>query len=799
MFRNYLKIAYRNLCNNLSYTVINVLGLGLGMAGAVMIFLFLQLHLDTDRHQPYFDRIYRVVLELHLDEGIEYDPGSSVAMAGALSAGYAKIEKVGFIRKVPGATISSKNGKIVKRFIEKENVVFADQGYMEMMAFDWLDNNAAHSMKEPYTVVINEKIALKYFGTANVTGKILRLHNAYDLRIAGVVRNQKYPTDLDFEVYISLPTLKKVEPSYEMENFGWLSSKNRTFVRLIDSGAASQTQKLIKTNGPKYYGETAKYYVHQLQPLSDVHFDERYDGTIRRSILWILAGTGVFLLFIACINFVNLATAQALKRAREIGVRKALGSTRSQLFCQVISETSLLTLGSSIFALVLVATLLPLMNHVIHTSAFHLNMLFQLKLMWFWVGTLPFVVLFAGFYPAVIISGFNPVMALKSKMGTQQIGGIGLRRLLITTQLTIAQILVVGTLVLILQLDFFKNADLGFDKNTVITIPVPKADAGQNVNEALRNELLDNPGIRSVSYQYEAPTSAMGYGGSVRFGNKSEWEKFVIRDRFGDESYLDTYRMPLLAGRNITGRDSVVEFVVNEEFVKKVGIRDPEKVLGKQLEDGNSGLKGEIVGVVKSFHLKSLQSAIEPCVIFARPGLYKEVAIKLDTKDLAATLKTIQKVWLQQYPDEVFSYQFVDEQIAKFYEKEQQLTDLIRVFAMVAIFICSLGLYGMISFMVTQKTKEIGVRKILGARVDSILMLFGKEFIWLIVISFTFATPFSWYFMNAWLSNFAYRIELHWWIFASGGFIILMITMLTVCRKVVKAAWTNPVNSLGMD
>ncbi|GLU53727.1 ABC transporter permease [Dyadobacter frigoris] len=799
MLKNYFQIAARNLKINRSYAILNIFGLGLGMAGAVLIFLFIQFHLSTDRHQPDFDRMYKVVLDLHLDEGVEHESGSAYALSTALSQDYSQIEKVGFISKLPNVTLSANSGGKVKRFIEKENVAYADQGYINIFSFDWIKNNGSILLSEPFTVVLSEKMALKYFGTSDVIGKTIRLNNTNDLRIVGVLKDQNKPTDLDFNIYISLPTLKKLDLTNWPEQYGWISSKNFTFVKKTKGSNSADIEKALKSNGTKYYGENSKYYQHKLQPLSDVHFDERYGGQIRRSILWVLAGVGFFLLIIASINFINLATAQALKRAKEIGIRKVLGSTKGQLFWQFMAETALVTVLASVLALIFVMILLPSLNNWTHTKAFHFGMLFQFEVVSFLLLAVMVVIGFAGFYPAVIISGFNPIAALKSKLSTQQIGGIGLRRSLITVQLIIAQILVIGTLVLVLQLKFFKNTDLGFDQNAVITIPLPKSDTLQKTKDALRNDMLQYPDIKSVSYQYEAPASNMGFGGSVRFDNRAEWEKFVIRDRFGDENYLQTYKMQLLAGRSLMKRDSVVEFVINEELMKRLGVRDPQLILGKQLEDGASGFKGDIVGVVKSFHLKSLQEAVEPCVIFANPKLYKEVAVKIDTRNLAQSIQHINQAWQKSYPDEVFSYEFVDEKIAKFYEKEEQLTSLIRSFAMVAILICCLGLYGMVSFMVTQKTKEIGVRKVLGASVSNIVSLFGKEFLILVTVAFCIASPIAWYAMKNWLNHFAYRIDLEWWILASGGIIILLITLITVGYKVVIAALMNPVKSLASE
>ncbi|MCF2446902.1 ABC transporter permease [Dyadobacter sp. CY345] len=796
MIKSYLKIATRNLRANKTYTILNIAGLTLGVSCAILIFIFLQYHLSFDQHQPDENRLYRVVLDLHLEENTEHEPGSSVPLGAALTRDFPQIEKAGFIGKMPDVTISAESGKDTKRFIEKSNTAYADYNYINMFALDWLTDFDISSMKEPSTVVISEKIALKYFGKKEVSGKILRLNNAVNLKIAGVFTSQDRPTDLDFEILISLPTLKIIDPEYDQQQFGWISSRNYTFVKLASGSDHKLLEKLVLRNGAKYYGADSKYYQHKFQPLSEIHFDEKYDGKISKSILWILGGVGVFLLSIACINFINLATAQALKRAKEIGVRKVLGGTQQQLFWQFMSETALIAFSSSILSVILVAALMPFMNNLTQTRAYHLSVLFQTQFLLFWFISLSVTVLIAGFYPSVIISGFSPVSALKGKIGNSQVGGLGLRRSLVTVQLAIAQILIIGSLVLYLQLKFFRNADIGFDQQAVVTLSLPKQDATHKITQSLKQELLQYSDIVSVSYQFEAPTSTMGYGGSVRFDNRLEWEKFVIRDRFGDENYLDTYKMKLMAGRSFMDKDSVTEFVINEELMRRLGIHDPQKILGKTLEDGNSGFKGPIVGVVKSFHLKSLQEAIEPCAIFANPKLYKEVAIKMDTKNLSRTLENIQKAWSEIYPNEVFENQFVDEKIAKFYEKEELLTTLIEAFAGIAILICALGLYGMVSFMVSQRTKEIGIRKVLGASVDSIVTLFGKEFIALVALAFILSAPVAWYAVTKWLNNFAYRIDLDWWILASGGIIILAITLMTVCYKVITAAMTNPVNSL---
>jgi putative ABC transport system permease protein len=799
MLRNHLKVTGRNLRNNLSYTIINILGLGLGMAGAVLIFLFVQYHLRVDRHHPAFDRLYRVVLDLNLDEGKEYEPGSSFAMSRALASDYSQVEKVGFMRKIPNATFSANPGSKVRRFLEKDNVVFADQNFMEMFVADGFGKGGAVLMMQPYMVVISEWIAFKYFGTTDVVGQLLKLDNKTELRVAALVKTQTAPTDFDFDIYISLPTLQKMETDYEVGNFGWISSRNATFVQLVDGRDPKSVETQIGKNGRKYYGDIAKYYSHKLQPLVSMHFDEQYDGKIRKEILWLLSGVGLFLIVIACINFVNLATAQALKRANEIGVRKVLGSTRQQLFWRFMYETALLAMLSTIWSVFLVLILVPVVKDWSGVPYLPFTGLDYLRLSFFWIATFAAVVLLGGFYPAVVISGFNPVTALKSRVGPKQAGGVAIRRVLVGIQLMIAHILLIGTLVLILQMQLFRNADLGFDQRAIVILALPPNDSKQHSRESLRDLMMQYPEVTAVTYQYEPPTSAMGYGGSVRFDNRSEWEKFMIRDRFGDQHYLETYRMQLLAGRSISAKEAVTEFVVNEEFMRRVSIRNPQEVLGKQMEDGNTGLKGEIVGVVKSFHLKSLQSAIEPCAIFARPGLYKEIAIKLESTNLSESLRNLQKAWLKIYPDEVFDFRFLDDQVARFYRSEQQLTHLIQAFGLMAVFICCIGLFGMISFMVAQRAKEIGVRKVLGAGVQSIMFLLGREVILLTTGSFFVAVPVALFLVQEWLSHFAYRIALEWWILVSGGISILFVAILTVGLKVVRASLADPVKSLRAD
>ncbi len=795
MLKIYIRTALRNLKANLSYTLLNIAGLSAAIAGSLLIFLFVRYHVITDKHHPEAGRIYRVVLDLLLDEGVEHGTGSSLALSRVLKERFAGVESAGFIRRISQVTLGVTSSAGEKRFLEKENAVFADQGFMDMFASEWAGRNPGKTMDEPGQAVITEQLARKYFGTSDVIGNRLKLDNRTDLQIAGVLKDHELPSDFLSDLYISLPTLKRTDSTYEEGNFHWISGKNLTFIRLAEGVDPAGVQKQLGAAGKDFYGNVAKYYDHQLQPLSEAHFDERYDGKIKKSVLWVLGTVGVFLLVIAGINFINMATAMAAKRSKEVGVRKVLGSSGKQLFMQFMTETFMVTSVSVILALLAVVLLMPVMNSWTETEAFRMSFLMNGVFIFFLLALVFFLPLTTGFYPAVILAGFNPVKVLKGR-GESGSGGLTVRRTLVGVQLVIAHTLVIASVVLMLQLRFFMNSDPGFNSDGVAVISLPAETQGMKAMQAFRNELLQFPDLVSVAFQYEPPASGMGYGGSVRFDNRPDWEKFMIRDRFGDENFLKTYKIPLLAGRDLAGRDSATEFIVNEEFMKKAGVTRPEDMIGKQLEDGNSGLKGEIVGVARNFHIRSLQEAIEPCAVFSRPQLYREAAVRLNTRDITRSVSHLQLAWAKVYPQEVFSFRFMDQQMKLFYAKERQLTALIRVFAGLAVLICCLGLYGMVSFTVNRKTKEIGIRKVLGAGSGTIVLWLGKEFVILACVSFLIAAPAGWYLMRHWLDTFAYRIDLHWGILAVGGLFVLFITVLTVMFKVLKAAGMNPVKSI---
>ena len=791
MLTNHFKIALRSLLRHKSYSVINVLGLSLGIAGSLIIFLLVKFHLSFDTYHAKADRIYRLVTELHFDE-VTYTPGAPLPTAKALRNDFPQLEQVAMVRAADGALISvpRANGA-PKKFTEENAVAFAEPQFFKIFDFTWLQGAPQRSLQEPYSAVLTRKYAAKYFGTENPIGKVIRLDNKMDFQVTGLLEDIPDNTDRRHEVYLSYPTLKAyVSDSTDIEEWGSINSDTHCFLLLPTHGDKAQLQNQLPAFNQKYGGEDTKSYRYWLQPLADIHFNDRYNGVVSKPIVWSLALVGGFLIVTACVNFVNLATAQALKRSKEVGVRKVIGSTRGQLFWLFIVETSLVTLLAVGLALVFTQLALPSLNQWLETK---LSLRLQDPQLLIFLPLLILVVIFmSGSYPALVLSGFQPAVALKGKMSTQQVGGISLRRALVVLQFTISLILIIGTIVVTSQVEYFKQASLGFNKDAIVMLPVPIPDATRM--ETMRNRLRAVTGATNVSFNYDAPASTSNNTSSFQFDTRPKEKNRQINVKTADEHYLETFGLQLVAGRNLLKSDTIREYLVNEAFLRKMQLKSPQEAIGKNLRVW--GKTGPIVGVMKDFKLYSFRDEIIPCCVMSFAKSYGNCAVKTDLRHVPQTLKALEQIWNDTYPDHVFEYQFLDERLAEFYELEDVMLKLIRSFSFIAIFISCLGLYGLVSFMAVQKTKEIGIRKVLGATVTNILLLFTKEFVQLILVAFVIATPLAWWAMNQWLQDFAYRIPLGAGVFGLAMVIILLIAALTVGYQSVKAALANPVKSL---
>ncbi|GAA3954409.1 FtsX-like permease family protein [Chitinophaga oryziterrae] len=790
MLYNYLKIALRNLKRKRAYTLINIVGLALGFACAILIFSFVKYHLSFDTFHSKKDRIYRIVTEDHMEK-VFYYPGTPPPVGKAFRNDYTFSEKVSRVYIMQPRLISLPFSAENHKFLEDQGVAFAEPGFFDIMDFPLIKGDKKNLLTEPNTALVTERIAKKYFGDANPIGKIIRIENKQDFRITGILADLPQNTDRRQEIYVPFSNLKEYN-SWAAGDDGWdgVSSNFQCFVLLKPGISPSLVNKVFPAFSRKYYdGDYELEWQYRLQPLSDIHFNPDFEGKMSRRNLWALSLIGIFLIITAAVNFINLATAQALNRAREVGIRKALGGQRGQLFWQFIIETTIINVIAMLLAFVLIRLTLPFLSVLLDIPVD--NHFFRDSYLLLFLPLLLVLVIFlSGAYPGLVMAGFQPVRALKGQLSQKHVGGFSLRRGLVIIQFVISQLLIIGTLIIVYQMHYVNQINMGFQKDAIIMVRVP-SNAKSKIS-TLRSELSRLPAVEKFSFCNQPPP---GYGGGreMVYDTRRRRENYDVVLKWGDEQYLSTFGLQLLAGRNLYPSDTTREYLVNETLVKKLGVRN-EDVIGKnaKLDDVN----GTIVGLIKDFHNESLHNSIAPLAIASRTRSYEFCAVKINTVGLQATISALQKVWAQVYPDNVFQSEFLDERIAQFYKQDQRIQQIIQTFTAVAIFIACLGLYGLVSFMAARKTKEVGVRKVLGASIHSILWLFGKEFIRLLLIAFVIAAPLSWYIMNKWLESFAYRISPGIEIFILAIFITLSITGLTVGYTSVKAALMNPVKSL---
>lgn len=792
MLKTYCKIALRVLFRNKTYSTLNILGLTLSMACGILIFSLVKYHLSFDNFHKDSNRIYRCVTEGHRDQ-IHYSASVPPAFAKAFRDDYTFDEVTARIANYDNQLITIHTGAELKKFKEKDGVAFTEAGYFDIFNFPLLHGDKTTALSEPNTALITETIAHKYFGNEDPINKTFRLEGKIDCRITGVLKDLPANTEQRAGIYLSWPTMRSYnEWMFNDKAWGGISTELQCFTRLRPNVNPTQVEKLLPAYVKKYRPNSKNVHVYKLQPLSEVHFDARYGGPMERRNLWILSIIGLFLIITACVNFVNLATAQALRRSKEVGIRRVLGSLRGQLFWQFIAETGLITLLAAVLAFTLSIAVMPTLNQWFHT-----RMSVEIedgRLLLFIPLLILLVTFLAGAYPGLILSGFSPVTALKGKLSIQNLGGFNIRRALIVTQFTISLVLIMGMLVITRQMQYTRQADLGFDKDAMVMLPMG-ADSTGVTTKTLQQRLAAIPGVQKVSLCNAAPSSDDSWTTTIYFDTRPEEEIFRVNIKATDDQYLPTFGLQLVAGRNIFPFDSAKECVINETLVNKLQLKTPQEALGKNIRfNGNSNVT--ITGVVKDFHNRSLHEDIDPVCITSYTVNYSVYAVKLNMNQIKSVMPAMAKTWSSTFPDKLYEYQFLDESIADFYRTEQIMLKLVRAFSFIAIFIGCLGLYGLVSFMVAQRTKEIGIRKVLGSTVTEILWIFGKEFTRLIVIAFLVAAPLAWWCMSMWLRNYKYHITLGPWLFVLGLAIIVVIAAITIGYQSIRAARANPVKSL---
>jgi len=800
MFKNYLKTAIRNLLREKTSTTINVAGLTLGITCSLVLFLLVRHMSSFDNFHHDRDRIYRVVTESEGNGEKFYTPGVPTTLPDAFRNDFKEAEEIAFILYDQNVLIKvpQRNGDN-KKFQEENGVAFTQPSFFKIFDRKIFAGHAIKGIDDPHEAIIGQSLAKKYFGTDEVLGEIITL-DTNEFKIMAVMEDYPANTDFPFNLILSYSTIEN-----EVEKSGWksINSNNQCYIKLKEGEPVSAIEKRIPQFVDKYLGkENYSKETFVMQPLSEMHFDDRYNtfsnSSAPREMLVALSVVALFLIVTACINFINLSTAEAVKRSKEVGIRKSLGSSRMQLIGQFLGETTLITIAAMAVSISLAQLCIGYLNSFLEVKL-ALNFSTDQFLWLFIIGVTVIVSLLSGLYPSFVISGYRPVLALKNQISNRSTSGFLLRRGLVVLQFVISQFLIIGTIVLIQQMDYFQKQDLGFRQDAIILLSVPRSgdlsqEANRNKARTLREEMSRIAGVESASLNASPPSSGHVSGTGFIFEGEDESERKDIQVKQVDGNYIDLFEIKLLAGKNIGDLDTVNGFLVNEALLRMAGYQNPQDIVGKKIRVWRKTFP--IVGVVHDFNTMSLHEKIEPTVLMNRADGYNQLSVKISASKYEDVIKTIQSKWERAYPEEIFDYQFLDENIRDFYEGERKMSTLLSVFTTIAIFIGCLGLFGLATFMTNQKTKEVGVRKALGATVESIVFLFTKEYIKLILLGFVVAAPFAWIIMGSWLDKFEYKISMGPAIFVIGFSVTLLIALVTVGYKSFRAATVNPVDSL---
>ncbi|RAV30636.1 ABC transporter permease [Sinomicrobium soli] len=796
MIRNYLKIAWRNIKKRKSIAFIHITGLAIGFTCATLIFLFISFHLSFDNFHRNSNRIYRLVTEIHRED-IRYKATVPPGLPNVFKNNYSFAEKVTKIVDWDEQLITVKSGDSQESY--KAKTAFTEPDFFRIFNFPLLHKNFSDELDAPNTAVITPQAAQKLFGDTPPIGKTFVWNNEETVLVTGVLRNLPENTMFTSEVFISLNTLRNSWVS--KETWTGTSSSLQSFALLHPGQHPADIEQVMKSFNAIYLPDADKdEYTYKLQPFNSIHLDTQYSGGISKELLWTLGIVGILLLLIACINFINIAAAQSAYRSKEIGLRKVLGGFRKQLLLQFLTETFLITLIALIVGLGLSIVLLPYFNNIFGLSL-SVSGLLTLPFTIFFIILLLGIPVLAGSYPGIILARIAPVLALKQKLTQKDTGGVMTRQVLITGQFIVSIILIAIMLLISKQIRYATQSDLGFDPSAIVMAGLPDLpDEKMKASglTSLKSEILRSPYIEEASVCFTSPGAPInGWGTDVSFNGNPGQEKFLIESKMGDKDYLKTFGIRLVAGRNFIQKDSTDEVLVNETFGKKIGINDPEELIGKSITISEDYIHGRIVGVVEDFHDKDFRQNISPVFIAWDPDrAYNELGIKINRTHAAEAIRHIRNVWSSHFPDYIFEYHFLDERIAEMYESEQQFLALTRIFSLLAIFICSMGIYGLISLFVSQKTKEIGIRKVLGGKVFNILKLFSRDFLKMITIAGLIAGPIAWYFINKWLQHYTYRTTVSWWIFILPIGCMLLLSLVIITCKGYKAAMSNPAKSL---
>jgi putative ABC transport system permease protein len=817
MIKNYFKTAFRNFGRHKLFTLINIVGLSIGISAALVIYIIVNFDFTFDKNHEDSDKIYRVVTEYSFSGEVGYNGGVTGPLAGAVKAEATGVKEVVPFFTTGGINVLIPNKTDVPtKFKNQDNLVLADGRYFKLLKYNWLAGSAKTALNEPYQVVLTSTQAKIYFprlSYSQMMGKTV-IYDTIKTTVTGIVQTPIENTDFYFHDFISYSTglnNPALKDNMQLTEWGSTTSASVLFIKLADNASPVNVEKqlnaLLKKHNPPKKQDAGNTQVFHLQPLNELHFNQNYhnfdNGRVAsKTTLYGLLVIAAFLLVLGCINFVNLTTAQASQRAKEIGIRKTMGSTRPQLITQFLSETFLVTLFAVVIAVIVAPFILKLFADFI-PPGIKVNYLQHIDVLFFLVILVFVVSILLGFYPALILSGYKPVDVFKNQAhsATSKTRNALLRKSLTVAQFIIAQFFIMATILVSKQIYYALHKDLGFKKDAIINISIPYKNMDAGLKQVFKNKLSSIPQIELMSIGSAAPSSNSTNSTEVTYKDGKKEIKTDMQQKYGDENYIKVYHIKLLAGRNLRQADSAKAIIINNTYAKVLGFKNPSDAIGKVLDYNDK--KSEIIGVVADFYQKSLHAPIKPLAILIPQSKFGSRAFHIALKSQTAggnewkkAISSMEKAWKEVYPEDDFEYHFFDADIAKFYDQEQHTSTLLTWATGLSIFISCLGLLGLAMYTTNQRTKEIGVRKVLGATVTQIVTLLSTELILLIVLAFVIVTPLAWLAMNKWMENFADRTTVSWWIFLLSGAGMLLAALITLSFQTVKAAVANPVKSL---
>lgn len=814
MFKNYFTTAVRNFLRNKTFSVINVMGLSIGISAALVIFLIAYYEFSFDTFEPDRDRIYRVVLDAKFNGTEGHSTGVQAPLGAAIETEVTGVEQTVPVFQFQGdanakVAVATTNPEKPVVYKKQPNIVFTNAGYFSLLNFKWVAGSPKHAMQDPFSVVLTESRAKQYFPSltaAEIIGKQITYNDDLRTRVSGIVHDLNETTSFASAEFISLATIAKtnLQDNFMMTVWNDWMAYSKLYVKLSPGTSAAATEAQLSGLLKKYNKDANKdannSMSFHLQPLSDIHFNPLYpavgERVANKSTLYGLLIIASFLLLLGCINFINLTTAQATKRAREIGIRKTMGSSKKQLVIQFLSETFFITIIATIISVALTPLLLNMFSDVI-PQGLTFDILNKPSLILFLCLLTIAVSFLSGLYPALILSGYKPVLILKSQAfaNSGQTRNAWVRKTLTVSQFVIAQFFIIATMMVSKQINYSMNADLGFKKDAILTFDMPRDTVAAHGRQLL-HEIQSIPEVEIASTGFLSPADiGVAFTNISPTGGKDV--KANVQIRWGDPNYLKVYQVKLLAGRNVVASDTMKEFVINETYAKILGYQKPGDALNKYLHFNNKDLP--VVGVMQDFHDQSFHAVIGPLVMAGNNGSTFHIRLKPNNANgrvWQTAIHKIEKAYKQIYPEEDFSYTFFDETIAKMYANELHTARLLKWASGLSIFISCLGLLGLVIYITNTRTKEIGIRKILGASVAAIVSTLSKDFVRLVLLAFVIAAPIAWWASYNWLQNFAYRTTMSWWVFALSGLTMIALAAITLSIQTIKAAVANPVKSL---